>query len=173
MISRYCLGLASKSPAVYDDIRFDENTQSGFLMLPSRRRLRDYKNYIRPRQGFNSGVINELSVVVQRYSVIIIDEMKIQEALVWDKHTGDLIGYVDLGDTPIAITSDGASSNRTMYRMHAKMERVDFSESLDDCVKLSKLQEIIVLILDLVESHLACYGMMDITLSVVFNYARR
>ena len=60
MIISYCLGLASKSPAVYDDIRFDEKTQSGFLMLPSRRRLRDYKNYIRPQQGFNSGVINEL-----------------------------------------------------------------------------------------------------------------
>ena len=229
-----------------------------FLMLPSRRRLRDYKNDIRPQQGFNSGIINELSVMVQnfsqqeRYSVILIDEMKIQEDLVWDKHTVDLIGYVDLGDTQlnyatlkkseevathmlvflvrsivnslkfalanfatknvtavqlfllfwkavgiledmcnlqvVAITSDGASSNRTMYRMHAKMERVDFSESLDDCVIyktsnifvdddkhryiflfvinhiLSKLQEIILLILDLMESHLACYGMMDITL---------
>ena len=100
----------------------------------------------------------------------------------------------------VAVTSDGASSNRTMYIMHAKMERVDFSESLYDCViyktsnifvdddkqryiyfvdddkqryiffiwhqpQLSKLQEIILLILDLVESHLACYGMMDITLS--------
>ena len=197
MIIKYCLGLASKSPAVYDDIR-------GFLMLPSRRRLREYKNYIRPQQGFNSGVINELSVMVQkfsqqeRFSVILIDEMKIQEDLVWDKHTGDLIGYVDLGDTElnyaklkkseevathmlvflvrsivnplkfalanfatknvtavqffplfwkavgiledkcnlqvVAVTSDGASLNRTMYRMHAKMERVDFSESLDDCV---------------------------------------
>ena len=50
MIIRYSLGLASKSPAVYGDIRFDEKTQSGFLKLPSRRRLRDYKNYIRPQR---------------------------------------------------------------------------------------------------------------------------
>ena len=28
----------------------------------------------------------------ERFSVILIDEMKIQEDLVWDKHTGDLIG---------------------------------------------------------------------------------
>ena len=27
--------------------------------------------------------------------------MKIHEDLVWDKHTGDLIGYVDLGDTEL------------------------------------------------------------------------
>ena len=27
-----------------------------------------------------------------------MDEMKIQENLVWNKHTGDLIGFIDLGD---------------------------------------------------------------------------
>ena len=27
-----------------------------------------------------------------------MDETKIQENLVWDKHTGELIGFVDLGD---------------------------------------------------------------------------
>ena len=30
--------------------------------------------------------------------VILFDEMKIQENLVWSKHTGDLIGFVDLGN---------------------------------------------------------------------------
>ena len=30
-----------------------------------------------------------------------MDEMKIQENLVWDKHTGDLIGYVDFGDAEL------------------------------------------------------------------------
>ena len=59
MIIRYCLGLAATSPAVYDEIRFDEKTNSGFVILPSRRRLRDYKNYIRPQRGFNKDVIIE------------------------------------------------------------------------------------------------------------------
>ena len=31
--------------------------------------------------------------------------MKIQENLVWDKHTGELIGYVDLGDTELYYAS--------------------------------------------------------------------
>ena len=31
--------------------------------------------------------------------MIIMDEMKIQESIVWDKHTGYLIAFVDLGDT--------------------------------------------------------------------------
>ena len=103
-IIRYCLSLAAKSPAVYDDIRYDEKTNTGVLILPSRRRLRDYKNYIQPQQGFNKGVINELCQNVkdfadaERFAILIHDEMKIQENLVWDKHSGDLIGYVDLGD---------------------------------------------------------------------------
>ena len=60
MIIRYCLGLAAKYPSFYDDIRCNENNNTGFLILPSRRRLRDYKNYIRPTQGFNRDVVNEL-----------------------------------------------------------------------------------------------------------------
>ena len=48
MIIRYCLSLASKSAAAYDDIRYNEKTGTGFVILPSLRRLRDYKNYIQP-----------------------------------------------------------------------------------------------------------------------------
>ena len=202
MIIRYCLGLAAKSPAVYDEIRFDEKTNSGFVILPSRRRLRDYKNYIRPQQGFSKGVIKELCDIVskfttiEKYGILLMDEMKIQENLVWDKHTGDLIGFANLGDVDlnyatlkksndiashvlvfllrsivnplkfslanfatsnatsvqiftlfwravailedncdvkiVGVTSDGASTNRSMYRMHLNMTRVgDVNENVD------------------------------------------
>eukprot|EP00794_Sanderia_malayensis_P013195 gene13195-14544_t len=193
LIIKYCLSLAAKSPAAYDDIRYDEKTNTGFLILPSRRRLRDYKNYIRPQQGFNKDVVKELCLKVkdfsdaERFVILIHDEMKIQENLVWDKHTGDLIGYVDLGNIElncstfkkvdeiashvlvflirsvvnpmkftlanfatkgatsiqlfplfwkavgicelkcnlkvVGVTSDGASPNRKMYRMHSYLTR--------------------------------------------------
>ena len=195
MIIRYCLSLAAKSSSFYDEIRYDEKNKSGFLVLPSRRRLRDYKNYIRPQQGFNDKVVNELRDIVEKfesvekYGILLMDEMKIQENLVWDKHTGDLIGFVDLGDAElnyatlqkndkiathvlvflvrsivnplkfslanfsttsatsvqlfplfwkavvileenvgmkiVGVTSDGASANRHMYRMHLHMARVE------------------------------------------------
>ena len=35
---------------------------------------------------------------VQRYVVLVMDEMKIQSSLVFDKYSGDLIGFIDLGD---------------------------------------------------------------------------
>ena len=34
----------------------------------------------------------------ERYVTILFDEMKIQENLEWDKHSGEIIGFVDLGD---------------------------------------------------------------------------
>ena len=34
----------------------------------------------------------------EKFVVQLMDELKIQENLVWDKHNGKLIGYVDLGD---------------------------------------------------------------------------
>ena len=154
-----------------------------------------YKNYIRPKQGFNEDVIKELRdivskfQVIEKYCILLMDEMKIHENLVWDKHTNELIGFVDLGDPElnyatlkksdeivshvlvflvrsivnplkfslancsttnatsiqlftlfwkavgileenvqlkvVGATSDGASPNRRMYRMHLHMTRVE------------------------------------------------
>ena len=195
MIIRNCLGLAAKSPAVYDEIRLDEKANSGFVVLPSRRQLQNYENYIRPKQCFNKDIIQELSTIVspfqenEKYGIILLDEMKIKEDLVLDKHTEDLIGFVDLGDPElnfatlkksnelvshvlvfllrsivnplkfsfanfattkakstklfalfwkavgiledkcgvkvVGVTSDDASANRSMYRMHLHMTRVE------------------------------------------------
>ena len=99
MIIRFCLSLASKSASAYDELR-----SSNVLPLPSRRTLRDYKNAIKPHAGFNPAVINDLIKTTnplksyQRNVVLSFDEMKIQENLVYDKYTGNLMGYVDLGD---------------------------------------------------------------------------
>ena len=35
---------------------------------------------------------------IEKFWVVLFDEMKIGESLVWDKHTGELIGFVTLGD---------------------------------------------------------------------------
>ena len=102
MIIRFCLSLASKSASAYDELR-----NSNVLILPSRRTLRDYKNVIRPKTGFNSEVVEELVTTAaplvgyQRFVVLSFDEIKVQENLVFDKHSGKLIGYVDLGDVEL------------------------------------------------------------------------
>ena len=104
MVIKFCLSLATKSSFSYSDLRYDSKSGSGILVLPSLRTLRDYKNYIRPQRGFNKSIIEELSEKtklfssVEKFIIILFDEMKIQEDLAWDKHTGELIGFVDLGD---------------------------------------------------------------------------
>ena len=66
--------------------------------------LRDYKNYFKPKAGINKENIEHLRektssfVGIQRYVAIIMDEMKIQSNLVFDKNSGDLVGFIDLGD---------------------------------------------------------------------------
>ena len=101
MIIRYCLSLATKSPACYEELR-----KSNILVLPSQRTLKDYRNSIRPKTGFHE-VLGELKKLtdsyfdVQRYIVLLFDEMKIMSNLVFDKVTGELIRYLDLGDPDI------------------------------------------------------------------------
>ena len=99
MIIRYCLALQEKSATACNEMRYDEKTGTGFVVLLSQRRLQDSKNYIHPKQGFNHEIINELKNKIKGFSDIEhFTVMKIQGNLVWSKHTSDLIGFGDLGD---------------------------------------------------------------------------
>ena len=98
-VIRFALSIHGKSPSAYRELR-----DSGALILPSERVLRDYKNYFKPKAGINQENIESLRektkqfTDLQRYIVLVMDEMKIQSNLVFDKVSGDLVGFVDLGD---------------------------------------------------------------------------
>ena len=68
------------------------------------RTLHEYQNYIKTTRVFDPDVINDLgkktasSSENEGYVTILLDKMKIQEDLVWDKDSGELTGFVDLGD---------------------------------------------------------------------------
>ena len=102
MIIRFALSLSMKSPAAYEELR-----KSGIMILPCKRTLRDYKNAITPSTGFNPGVIAELAKMckdfndLERLVVLSFDEVKIQSDLIFDKHSGKIIGFVDFGDEDI------------------------------------------------------------------------
>ncbi len=96
---RFCLLLHAKSPAAYKELR-----DSSVLVLPSQRTLQDYRNFFKPKPGFNSENIERLKDLcsdhtgIQRYVVLSLDEIKIQSTLVFDKRSNELIGFVDLAD---------------------------------------------------------------------------
>ncbi len=105
-IIRFCLSVHAKSPAAYRELR-----DSGILVLPSERTLRDYRNFFKPRAGFNPDNIERLKnqasqyFDIQRYVVLSFDEMKIQSKLVFDKHSNELVGFVDLGEEELNLSS--------------------------------------------------------------------
>lgn len=74
MVIRFCLSLAVKSPSCYEELR-----KSKVLVLPSQRRLKDYRNAIKPQRGFQEEVIEQLRTEtdcyfdVQRYVVLLFD----------------------------------------------------------------------------------------------------
>ena len=76
---------------------------SGFLHLPSERTLQDYTNYVRSRTGFQPEINEQLQNIEslppsKHYVALRIDEMKVKEDLIYDKHTGQVIGFVSVSD---------------------------------------------------------------------------
>ena len=103
---RFCLSIYSKSPIVYQELR-----DSGTMQLPSSRTLRSYRNNFKPGSGYLPENIKSLISRTKgfmdkdRWIVVMFDEMKIKCNLVFDKHSGHLIGFVDLSDPDINYSS--------------------------------------------------------------------
>ena len=95
-----------KPSSSYDALR-----STGVLTLPSERTLRDYTHWIKSGIGFQSAVneqlIKEADVKEEKdkyYVVLLFDEMKIREDLVFDKHSCELVGFVNLGEINNVLT---------------------------------------------------------------------
>lgn len=118
MVIRFCLSMASKSGSMYDELR-----HSGILCLPSKRTLRDYRNVIPPKTGFIPEVIDQLKKSTenlsghQRYVCIAFDEMKISSGLVFDKHSGEIIGFTSLGDDEVTEAFMGKENSLASHAL--------------------------------------------------------
>ena len=116
-IIRFALSIHGKSPSAYRELR-----ESGALVLPSERILRDYKNYFPPKAGINTENVDALRKKSasftgnQRYAVLVMDEMKIQSDLVFDKNSRDLVGFMDLGDP---MTNFACLDDKDIIATHA------------------------------------------------------
>ena len=97
-IIKWCLNLKLISSGAYHALRTAE-----FIKLPSEHTLRDYTHYCKETLGFQKETLNQLYKEVKdipesrRYVSLILDEMKIKQDLVYDKHSGQIVGFVSLG----------------------------------------------------------------------------
>ena len=102
MMIRWCLHLHMLSSAAYNAIR-----SSGVITLPSQRTLRDYTRWIESGVGIQPEVTAQLVQEAKKpthqedlrsHVAVVIDEMKVKEGLVYDKHKSQVVGFVNLGD---------------------------------------------------------------------------
>ena len=100
-IIRWCLYLHHKSSGSYTTLQ-----NIGVLTLPSERTLRDYKHSSPSVTGFTKELDLELFEAISRqkpqqlakYVGLVLDEMYVKEGLYFNKHSGELIGFSDLGE---------------------------------------------------------------------------
>ena len=98
---RWCLYLHHRSSGCYATLR-----DSGVITLPSERTLRDYRHCFTADFGFSASSDHQLFEAVKsqtpshlsKYVTIVMDEMYIKAGLVFNKASGALVGFHDLGD---------------------------------------------------------------------------
>lgn len=108
MLIKWCMNLRMLSSSCYNALR-----STGVLKLPSERTLRDYTHIVKAKPGLQPDVdeqlINESKLGEipehQKYVALIFDEVKIKEDLVYNKHSGELIGFVDITDINQHLTA--------------------------------------------------------------------
>ncbi|XP_066914303.1 uncharacterized protein [Clytia hemisphaerica] len=116
LIIRWCLSLYHTSPVGYKQISSKNNN---FIMLPHINTL---------KSGFNVDVINQLlsdnkiKHEMQRNVCIVFDEMKIKGDLVFNRATGKLVGFTEMGNVNEEIRefSDRCEEKKVEERAFSK-----------------------------------------------------
>ena len=99
LIIKWCLYLRHLSSKAYELLR-----NSGCIKLPSQRTLQDYTHYVKSQIGFSSDVDRALVDAADldkdhnKYVALVMDEIFIKSDLVYDKHDGSLIGFVNISN---------------------------------------------------------------------------
>ena len=88
-------------------MKFFIRRNSGCIRLPSQCTLRDYTHYIQAESGFSEDIDKMLMEATHvntcpdknKYVVLLIDKMYVREGIVYEKHSGWMIGFSNLGAT--------------------------------------------------------------------------
>lgn len=122
LIIKFALNLKYLSTSAYKAMR-----KSGIIHLPSERTLSDYTHWSTIQTGVNLDFIEEFDRLLgdvechQKHCTVSMDEMKIKSGLVYDKHSGMLVGFVDLGKVnhDIEVLMTGAEDGKDVSKQLA------------------------------------------------------
>ena len=140
LVLRFALNLKYMSTSAYRAVR-----QSGIINLPSERTLSDYTHWISPHSGLQVEYVDKLHTMLaealpsqQHQCTLSMDEMKIKSGLVFNKHTGSLVGFGDVNrDIQKIISGEHGESTSGNLASHVfvLMARAVFKPSL--CVPVA------------------------------------
>ena len=138
LMVRFALNLKYLSGSAYRAVR-----QSGVIALPSDRTLSDYTHWMTPRNGVQLEFVEQLLSLLtaevscgQYHCALSMDEMKLKSGLVFNKHTGLLCGFVDLGsvnqdiELVVSGTKDESSTSVLAEQAFVFLARAIFKPSL-------------------------------------------
>ena len=124
LVMKWAMYLHHLSGKAYDTIR-----NSGILTLPSAQTLREYTHLSPTRVGFSADAERQLLDVLNlreglaKYGVILIDEMYVKQGVVFDKSTGAMIGFTDLGEVSNQLSEFERSLNNDNPRLHRPLAK--------------------------------------------------
>ena len=95
----------------YASFAYTAMRNSGFIKLPSERTLRDYTHWTKISSGFQPSSFERLLFKAnykeledwKKFIILLHDEVKIHSDLVYSKHTGELISFVNVEDINNAL----------------------------------------------------------------------
>jgi len=135
LVIRFALNLKYLSSSAYKAMR-----QSSIIHLPSERTLSDYTHWASPHSGVQKEYIEEFVRMMeatscgQNHCSLSMDEMKIRSGLVFNKHNGTLIGFVDLGkvnhEIELLVSGKNVSKQELADQVFVFMARAVFKPSL-------------------------------------------
>ncbi|KAL5509202.1 hypothetical protein EMCRGX_G004532 [Ephydatia muelleri] len=154
LIIRWCLYWRHRSSGAYEALM-----NSGCIVLPSQRTLRDYTHFFKELVEFSVEVDRMLMEAVhvetcperEKLVVLLMDEMYIREDIVYEKHSGKMIGFSNLGsvnnhllqfeqNTEMSSTiMDSSSIAKTMlvFMVRGMFTKLQFCYAQFPCSKLT------------------------------------
>ena len=155
LMVKWCLYLRHCSSGAYETLR-----KSRVLTLPSQRTLRDYTYAVKASSGFSTEGDRQLMEAAcvltcpeyEKNVIITMDEMHVKEDLVFDKHTGAMVGFVNLGDinqhlrqfeqslqlTPSDVANlDTLAKSMLVIMVRGLFSRLNYPYAQFPCVNLS------------------------------------